>query len=193
MSAITTFIPSAAKRSARANPIPLAAPVTTATRSLKVFTARLPPRGAMPAWSRESRRSAGIGSRLDKGRQRLASERREDFLAEETERAHRLAVAHVAEVHVQEQQIDPDGLQGLDLPDASLGTADNQTLPRVLRRRLVLDGIRADHPAAHALAAEVQVVPRAMRLRHVGEGLPSGGVRLRHVRDAQEAEVAVGL
>src|SRR5215813_867999 len=148
MSAITIFIPSAANRSASARPIPLAAPVTTAIRSLKVFTARLPRPWAMPAWSRESRRSAGTGSRLDRGRQRRASERREHLLAEETERAHRVAVAHVAEVHVQEQQIDPDRLQGLDLPDASLGTTDDQTLPRVLRRRLVLDRIRADHPAA---------------------------------------------
>src|SRR5262245_65645378 len=38
ISAITTFMPSAAKRSARARPMPLAAPVTTATRPRKSFT-----------------------------------------------------------------------------------------------------------------------------------------------------------
>jgi len=38
MSAMTTFIPSAANLSASASPIPLAAPVTTATRSLNRST-----------------------------------------------------------------------------------------------------------------------------------------------------------
>src|SRR5262249_56741791 len=102
-------------------------------------------------------------------------------------------MAHVAEIHVQEQQINSPRLEGPDLPDAALGAADDQALPRFLRRRLVLDGIRADDAAPHALAAEVQVVPRAMRFCYVGEGFPSGGVRLRDVADAQEAEITVGL
>src|SRR4029453_4168601 len=42
MSAMTTFMPSPAKRSASASPMPLAAPVTTATRPSKLFT-RAPP------------------------------------------------------------------------------------------------------------------------------------------------------
>jgi hypothetical protein len=37
MSAITTFIPSTAKRRASANPMPDAAPVTTATRPVNRF------------------------------------------------------------------------------------------------------------------------------------------------------------
>src|SRR5215475_16155375 len=42
MSAMTTFMPSATKRSASASPMPLAAPVTTATRPWKLLT-RAPP------------------------------------------------------------------------------------------------------------------------------------------------------
>jgi len=38
ISAVTTFMLSATKRSASARPMPLAAPVTTATRSRKFFT-----------------------------------------------------------------------------------------------------------------------------------------------------------
>src|SRR5215471_13674807 len=63
MSAITIFIPSAANRSASASPIPLAAPVTTAIRSLKVFTRASLRRRSKRASRRESRHRAEARSR----------------------------------------------------------------------------------------------------------------------------------
>src|SRR5205814_7445121 len=92
-----------------------------------------------------------------------------------------------------EEQVHADGFQRLDLPDAALGAADHQALPRLVRRGLVPDGVGGDHAAAYALAAEMQMVPRAMRLRHVRQRLTGAVVGLRDVGDSQYAQVAVGL
>src|SRR5262249_19665633 len=48
---MTTFMPSAANRSASASPIPLAAPVTTATRSRKLSTAGILPLTTLVQWT----------------------------------------------------------------------------------------------------------------------------------------------